>query len=107
MTRPPNRIALVAALLAVGLIASAAARAQTFQTSAGPVAVTTVARGLVHPWALQFLPDGRMLVTERPGRMRIVDRDGKLSAPLAGMPPVRAGGQGGLLDVRLDNDFAT
>jgi len=102
-----NRIGPTAALLAVVLIASSVTRAQTFQTSAGPVALTTVARGLVHPWALQFLPDGRMLVTERPGRMRIVDREGKLSAPLAGVPPVRAGGQGGLLDVRLDNDFAT
>jgi len=107
MTRTANRIGRAAALFAAILIAPAATRAQTFQTSAGPIAVTTVARGLVHPWALQFLPDGRMLVTERPGRMRIVDRDGKLSAPLAGVPPVRAGGQGGLLDVRLDNDFAT
>ena len=107
MTRPANRIALATALVAVALIASSAAPAQTFPSSAGPIALTTVARGLVHPWALQFLPDGRMLVTERPGRMRIVDREGKLSAPLAGVPPVRAGGQGGLLDVRLDNDVAT
>jgi glucose/arabinose dehydrogenase len=107
MTRTVNRIGPAAALLAVVLIASAATRAQTFPSSVGPIALTTVARGLVHPWALQFLPDGRMLVTERPGRMRIVDREGKLSAPLAGVPPVRAGGQGGLLDVRLDNDFAT
>ena len=96
MTRTANRIGRAAALLAVVLIASAATRAQTFQTSAGPIALTTVARGLVHPWALQFLPDGRMLVSERPGRMRIVDREGNLSAPLAGVPPVRAGGQGGL-----------
>ena len=81
-------------------------QAQTFPSSAGPIAVTTVARGLVHPWALQFLPDGRMLVTERPGRLRIVDKAGTLSPPLAGVPPVRAGGQGGMLDVRLDNDFA-
>ena len=51
---------------------------EAFPYFAGPIAVTTVARGLVHPWGLQFLPDGRMLVTERPGRMRIVDREGKL-----------------------------
>jgi glucose/arabinose dehydrogenase len=107
MTRPANRIALATALVAVALIASSAAPAQTFPSSAGPIALTTVARGLVHPWALQFLPDGRMLVTERPGRLRIVERDGKLSPPLAGVPSVRAGGQGGLLDVRLDNDVAT
>lgn len=67
--------------------------------------VTTVARGLVHPWGVAFLPDGRMLVTERPGRLRIVGRDGKLSAPLTGVPRVLAEGQGGLLDVALDPKF--
>ena len=60
----------------------------------------------MHPWSLAFLPDGRMLVTERPGRMRIVTRDGKLSPPLAGVPRVYAQGQAGLLDVMLDRDFA-
>ena len=65
-----------------------------------------VARGLDHPWGLAFLPDGRMLVTERPGRMRIVERDGRLGAPLAGLPPVAASGQGGLLDVVLHPKFA-
>jgi glucose/arabinose dehydrogenase len=65
----------------------------------------TIARGLVHPWGLELLPDGRMLVTERPGRLRIVDRDGSLSPPLAGVPAVLARGQGGLLDVALDPAF--
>lgn len=65
-----------------------------------------VADGLQNPWALAFLPDGRMLVTEKPGRMRIVERDGRLSAPLAGVPPVDARGQGGLLDVAVDPKFA-
>ena len=65
-----------------------------------------VADGLEHPWAVAFLPDGRYLVTERPGRMRIVQGDGRLSAPLAGLPAVEAAGQGGLLDVVLDSDFA-
>jgi glucose/arabinose dehydrogenase len=65
-----------------------------------------VASGLEHPWALAFLPDGRILVTERPGRLRIVGRDGSLSAPLAGVPAVAAAGQGGLLDVALDPRFA-
>ena len=92
-------------LAAVCLIATPAG-AQMFPSSSGPLAVTTVARGLVNPWSLAFLPDGRMLVTERPGRMRIVSRDGTLSPPLAGIPAVRAGGQGGLLDVRLDRDYA-
>lgn len=69
--------------------------------------VVTVARGLVHPWGLAFLPDGRLLVSERPGRLRIVDADGTLRAPLTGLPPVDAGGQGGLLDVAVDPQFAT
>lgn len=65
-----------------------------------------VARGLAQPWALAFLPDGRMLVTERPGRMRIVTPDGRLGEPLQGLPPVDAKGQCGLLDVVLDPKFA-
>ena len=70
-----------------------------------PLRVVTVARGLEHPWALEFLPDGRMLVTERPGRLRIVDASGKVSAPLSGVPKVLASGQGGLLDVALSPTF--
>lgn len=70
------------------------------------IRVETVATGLEHPWALAFLPDGRMLVTERPGRLRIVAKDGRVSAPLAGVPAVAAVGQGGLLDVALAPDFA-
>lgn len=70
------------------------------------VAVTTVASGLEHPWSLAFLPDGRMLVTERPGRLRYVAKDGALSEPIAGVPAVYAAGQGGLLDVILDPEFA-
>ncbi len=73
----------------------------------GVVRAETVAEGLVHPWALAFLPDGRLLVTERPGRLRIVSMDGTLSEPLTGVPEVMASGQGGLLDVALDPDFAT
>ncbi len=70
------------------------------------VKAQTVATGLNHPWALEFLPDGRMLVTEKPGRMRIVDAKGKLSEPVSGLPAVVAQGQGGLLDVALDPDYA-
>ncbi len=95
------------ALLALLVMASPlSAQGQTFNSSAGPLAVETIARGLVHPWALAFLPDGNMLVTERPGRIRIVARDGTLSEPLAGVPRVFASGQGGLLDIILDRDFA-
>jgi glucose/arabinose dehydrogenase len=69
--------------------------------------LVTVAEGLVNPWALAFLPDGKMLVTEKPGRLRVVTPDGKLSEPVAGLPTVDARGQGGLLDVVLDPNFAT
>lgn len=66
-----------------------------------------LARGLEHPWGLAFLPDGRMLVTERPGRLRIVRADGTIEArPVAGVPRVTAFGQGGLLDVALHPRFA-
>jgi glucose/arabinose dehydrogenase len=68
--------------------------------------VVTIATGLENPWGLAFLPDGRMLVTERPGRLRIVDKEGKLSEPVAGLAAVDARGQGGLLDVALDPQFA-
>jgi glucose/arabinose dehydrogenase len=84
-----------------------AARSPTPASIAGVVRVDTVAQGLSNPWGLEFLPDGRMLVTERHGRLRIVDRDGTISAPLAGVPAVVAVGQGGLLDVALDPAFAT
>jgi glucose/arabinose dehydrogenase len=68
--------------------------------------VETVASGLENPWALAFLPDGRMLVTEKPGRLRMVEKDGTLSAPIAGVPTVISRGQGGLLDVAIDPAFA-
>jgi aldose sugar dehydrogenase len=81
------------------------AQSRTFTTEKGPVILETVARGLENPWGLAFLPDGRMLVTERPGRLRIVSPDGSVSPPLTGVPAVAARNQGGLLDVVLDPDF--
>ncbi|UVM47807.1 PQQ-dependent sugar dehydrogenase [Pseudomonas sp. B21-015] len=72
----------------------------------GTLEVTPIVEGLEHPWALAFLPDRQgMLVTERPGNLRVVGADGKLSAPLSGVPQVWAKGQGGLLDVVLSPDF--
>ena len=73
---------------------------------AAPLKVETVASGLEHPWGLAFIGDGRMLVTERPGRMRVVAADGTLGPPLAGLPKVDAERQGGLLDVITDSAFA-
>ena len=96
-------LVLAGALVAGG---GASAPAQVFHSSAGDLVVQTAAKELDHPWALAFLPDGRMLVTERPGRMRIVGKDGTPSPALAGVPQVFASGQGGLLDVVLDRSFA-
>src|SRR6266404_3594122 len=90
-------------LVAVGC---APAGGQVFHSSAGDFVVQTAAEGLAHPWALAFLPDRRMLTTERPGRMRIIAQDGTLSPALAGVPKVFASGQGGLLDLVLDRSFA-
>ncbi len=92
----------IVAMLALPLPAVA----QTTSSSAGTLKVETVARGLDKPWGFAFLPGGDILATERPGRMRIVTRDGKISPPVAGVPAVRASGQGGLHDVVLDRDFA-
>ncbi len=78
---------------------------QTVTTQAGDVAVEELADGLTHPWGLAFLPDGRMLVTERAGTVRILDPNGSLSDPLVGTPEVFAQGQGGMLEVALDPEF--
>jgi len=95
-------LALGAVFIASGL---ATAADPTFPSSAGSVSVQTVASGLVHPWSLAFLPDGRMLVTERPGRIRIVTRTGQMSAALGNVPSVYAQSQAGLMDVLLARDF--
>ncbi len=99
------RLIVTSAVCALALACPALAADPISPTSAGNVAVQTVASGLVHPWSLAFLPDGRMLVTERPGRMRIVARDGSLSPPVAGVLSVFARGQAGLLDVALDRGY--
>ncbi len=81
-------------------------RSPTPSSTPGVVRAETFATGLVNPWGLAFLPDGRMLVTEKAGRLRIVGKDGALSDPLGGVPGVASSGQGGLLDVALDPKFA-
>jgi aldose sugar dehydrogenase len=100
-------VIVAAAILAfVPAFAQEAPRSPTPKETRLPARQADAARGLENPWGLAFLPDGRMLVTERPGRLRLVSRDGELSAPLTGVPKVRTGGQGGLLDVALSPAFA-
>jgi aldose sugar dehydrogenase len=94
----------LAAVLAMSL---PAAQARELPSERGTLQVTTLLSGLEHPWALAFLPGEQgLLLTERPGRLRLLGADGRLSAPLAGVPAVYARGQGGLLDVALSPDFA-
>lgn len=108
MTQPFARLSGIVAAIVAAALSSSLASAQGNGPSAGdqPVTVTTVATGLENPWGMAFLPDGRLLVTERPGRLRLVTREGAVSPPLEGVPDVVAAGQGGLLGIALDPDFA-
>lgn len=104
------RKTLLATFCASALITAAApvfaAPTQELKSEQGTLEVTPITEGLEHPWALAFLPDRQgMLVTERPGTLRVVTADGKRSAPISGVPKVWAKGQGGLLDVVLSPDF--
>jgi len=109
------RVPIVAAASVVSAVALVIAHASAQQAPRSPTPdsvkiparVVEVARGLEHPWGLAFLPDGRLLVTERPGRLRLVAPGGQVSPPLAGLPEVVARGQGGLLDVALGPSFAS
>jgi len=103
------RNTLILAATSAALMSATAAFAvdQAMETESGAIRVTTVVDGLDHPWALVFLPDGGMLVTEKSGALRHVGTDGELSQPIGGVPEVDTAGQGGLLDVTLAPDFAT
>ncbi|MEH0073238.1 PQQ-dependent sugar dehydrogenase [Pannonibacter sp. Pt2] len=103
---PLSRLFPLGLAALMGCAAPAALAQETVRSRAADFRIVEVAGDLEHPWGLAFLPDGRMLVTERPGRLRIVGADGSLSAPLKGMPEIYDSGQGGLLDVILDPDFA-
>lgn len=101
---PLRKLSLLACLALSPLVD---AKPLEVKTETGTIQVKTVAEGLQNLWGMVFLPDGRMLVTERAGRMRIVGADGTVGAPLAGLPDIYTHGQGGLLDVVLTPDFAT
>lgn len=108
MTR---RAGLTALFLTTALAAPALAAPPEFETLPAPkarhdVKVTTVVEGLDHPWGMAFLPDGRILVTERTGKLRVVQEGKLLPEPVAGLPEIEEMGQGGLLDVALHPDYA-
>ena len=96
----------VKAQAAIFLVVAGVSVSADAQNTTPAVALVPVAQGLDHPWAVDFLPQGQFLITERPGRMRVVSASGQVSPPLAGVPAVAAGGQGGLLDVVTDTAFA-
>ena len=102
-------------LASAGFAAAGAASAQgqgpqnqveSVNTGTQALSIRNVAGGLTQPWGMAFLPDGRMLVTELPGRLRFVAPDGTISAAIEGTPQVFNQGQGGLMDVALDPNFA-
>ena len=98
-------LAITAILLGTTSPLAAAERLDTYESAKHRFHLVTVVEGLEHPWGLAFLPDGRMLVTERPGRLRIVDGGRLATEPIAGVPEVWDDGQGGLLDVALHPGF--
>ncbi|HWL30403.1 MAG TPA: PQQ-dependent sugar dehydrogenase, partial [Burkholderiaceae bacterium] len=94
------------AAVAVLALTMASVNAQEYPSQKGTLSVTEVVAGLDHPWSMAFLPDNAgVLITERPGRLRLWRPDGGLSKPIAGLPDVYARSQGGLLDVALAPDF--
>ena len=96
---------LATAFLLLILSSSAFAQKPTVETEAGSIEIQVLAENLDHPWGIAFLPDGRLLVTERAGTLRIMDNNNQVSEPLEGTPEVFAQDQGGMLDVALDPDF--
>ncbi|MGE8104689.1 PQQ-dependent sugar dehydrogenase [Allorhizobium sp. NPDC080224] len=107
MLNPFDKIGrLCVSVLALSVATSASAE-EPREIRAGDVTieVTSIAEGLENPWSVEVLPDGAFIVTERPGRMRII-RDGEVGRPLGGLPRIAAVGQGGLLDLALSPDFA-
>ena len=103
---------MIKALMCGTILVATSLPALAVQTKApaapkSAITVQSIAKGLNHPWGLQFLPDGRMVVSERAGPIRIVGRDGTISPPIAGVPAADVRGQGGMLDVALAPDFVT
>jgi glucose/arabinose dehydrogenase len=104
---PATGAILVTAALALAAMPAfaQAPRSPTPDPQPVPARITTIAKGLEHPWGIVVLPDGSMLVTERSGNLRRIGKDGKVSEPLAGVPKVFTSSQGGLLDLALSPKF--
>lgn len=101
-----RRLASACAIATLVLLGTVSTAAQVIKTQEHELRIVEIATGLEHPWSLAFLPDGRILVTERPGRLRIVAGGRLLAEPVAGLPSIVALGQGGLLDIALHPRFA-
>jgi aldose sugar dehydrogenase len=101
-----STLALLMSGSAAGFGATPDAPPAADATEQAKVRLETVVGKLEHPWGVAFFPDGRALITERPGRLRILERDGRLGEPISGLPAFYTSGQGGLLDVAIDPDFA-
>ena len=106
VTNAARAATLASCVLLVGTPAAAGITNAPPPSNPTGAVTETIAEGLVHPWAMQFLPDGRIIVSERPGAIRIVGKDGRLGKALPGAPAVAATGQGGMLDIALSPDFA-
>jgi len=103
----PDLLVIAAVTTAIATTSAAQApRSPTPPLSEAPIRTTIVAKGLEHPWGLAFLPNGSMLVTERAGRLRLIDKDGQPGKPFAGVPQAQVAGQGGLLGVVVSPTFA-
>lgn len=99
---------LVTSLLLTALsLGNSALAATTLTSEKATISIEKVADGLSHPWGMSVMPDGNLLVTERSGNLRIISPAGQVSEPIKGLPDIRVYGQGGLLDVQLDPDFAS
>ena len=106
VTAAATLLMLCACSASIGAEATPGHSSDPVQTEKARVRLETVVSGLDHPWGVAFFPDGRALITERPGRLRMLGKDGRLGNPITGIPPLYTAGQGGLLDVVIDPDFA-
>ena len=101
------RIHTLSLMMVLSIFSLSSVLAQTVQSEKQSFRVVTLTQGLQHPWSLAFLPDGRLLITERAGRLRIVQKDFTLDPkPISGLPKIIAGGQGGLFDVVLHPQYS-